>query len=398
MKIALLGMGTVGSGVARILLEQADLLAERVGEPMTLTHIMARSINNPYDLDLSSVTMVESIDEIVASDVDLVIELIGGVDHTFAFHKQLIQAGKHIVTANKDMLAQHIDELAAMANQKQVQIGYEATSGGGIPIIQPLEHALNAQHVERVMGILNGTTNFILTKMTEEGAAYGDVLKEAQELGYAEADPTNDVEGFDAQRKISLLSRLAYRRQINVHDIPVKGISQVDVEDLSIAAEKGLVMKLIGQSQFDGEMLHISVEPMFLPANHQLAHVRLAKNAIFVEGEAVGETMFYGPGAGSMETASAVVSDAMNIARFGFIGNVAPEQAVAVSAKETAQDYYIRLKTPNSQALHHLKEAGYTYESIHAEKGAFLLSNVTAEQLASIDESLGLSAAYPIVA
>lgn len=344
MKVAILGLGTVGSGVLKVIQENQTHIQEEIGEPIEVTHIFGETLLNLHDCDLTDIKQVKTMDELLNEEFDIAVEVLGGIDFTYQVHKKLLNKGVHVVSANKDMLALHIDELAEIANQKKVQLAYEATSAGGVPIIHNLKYTLRANKISRVLGILNGTTNYILTKMTQEGMDYNQALKEASAKGYAEADPTNDVDGFDAQRKITLLSRLAFNRKVNVEKVPVQGIREVSVEDIDIGLKHGLVMKLLGLSEMNGNDLEISVEPTFLPQTHQLAAVHDAMNAVFVNGNAVGETMFYGPGAGSLETASAIVSDVMEIAQFGFIQNKIPTQEANITDVFTVHPYYVRFK------------------------------------------------------
>lgn len=362
MKIAILGLGTVGSGVLKVIQDNKTHIEEQIDEPLEVTHVFGKNLLNLHNGDLSNIKKVEDIDELVKEPIDLVIEVLGGIDFTYEVHKKFLRKGIHVVSANKDMLAVHIDELAKIGNENKAQLSYEATSAGGVPIIHNLQYTLRANKIARVLGILNGTTNYILTKMTQEGLGFEQALEEASQKGYAEADPTNDVDGFDAQRKITLLSRLAYNRRVDISKVPVKGIRDVDVIDIEIAKTHGYVMKLLGLSEFDGQHLEISVEPTFLPDSHQLSAVHDAMNAIFINGNAVGETMFYGPGAGSLETASAIVADAMNIAQFGFVGNTIPSQEAEISNGFTKHPYYIRFNVEKNEATELLEKFEIAYE------------------------------------
>lgn len=361
MKVAILGLGTVGSGVLKVIQDNQEHIQRQIGEPIEVTHIFGKVLANVHNCDLTGIEQVEEIDSLVNEDLDLVIEVLGGIDFTYDVHKKFLEKGIHVVSANKDMLAIHIDELADLANQNKVQIGYEATSAGGVPIINGMLHGLQANKISRVLGILNGTTNYILTKMTQDNWAFDLALEEATEKGYAEADPTNDVDGFDAQRKITLLSRLAYQKNINIEEVSVKGIRDVKVDDIQIALENGYVMKLLGLSEYDGKYLEISVEPTFLPVTHQLAAVDDAMNGVFVNGDAVGETMFYGPGAGSLETASAIVSDVMNIAQIGYTGNLVPTEQAKITNDFGKHPYYVRFNGEIEAAKTELETLGFSY-------------------------------------
>lgn len=366
MKVAILGLGVVGSGVLKVIQDNQEQIQAQVGQPIEVTHIFGEKLANIHNSDLTGIQQVEDLETLLDADLDLVIEVLGGIDFTYEVHKQFLNKGIHVVSANKDMLALHIDELAAIGNQNKAQLSYEATSAGGVPIINTLLHGLQANKITRVLGILNGTTNYILTKMTNDNWGFDEALDEATEKGYAEFDPTNDVDGFDAQRKITLLSRVAYQRKVDVADVPVRGIREVEIEDIQIAAENGYVMKLLGLSEYDGEHLEISVEPTFLPLHHQLAAVHDAMNGVFVNGNAVGETMFYGPGAGSLETASAIVGDVMNIAQFGFFGNLLPEEQAEITNDFSKHPYYVRFKGEAAEAEKQLEHLGIAYDVLKA--------------------------------
>lgn len=342
MKIAILGLGTVGSGVLKVIQDNQELIQKQIGEPIEVTHVFGKVLANIHDCDLTGIKQVEDIDALIEEDLDLVVEVLGGIEFTYEVHLKFLKKGVHIVTANKDMLALHLDELADLGNKNGAQINYEATSAGGVPIVNSLQYGLQANKISRVLGILNGTTNYILTKMTQDNWSFDQALEEATVKGYAEADPTNDIDGFDAQRKITLLSRLAYKKRVNIEEVPVKGIREVDVKDIGIAQKNGYIMKLLGLSEYDDEHLEISVEPTFIPDTHQLAAVHEGMNGVFVNGNAVGETMFYGPGAGSLETASAIVSDVMNIAEFGYVGNLLPTEQARITNDFSKHPYYVR--------------------------------------------------------
>ncbi|GAB2324392.1 homoserine dehydrogenase [Alkalibacterium sp. m-11] len=375
MKVAILGLGTVGSGVLKVIQENQTHIHEQIGEPLEVTHVFGETLLNLHNCDLSEIKHVKTIDALLDEEFDVAVEVLGGIEFTYDVHKKLLNKGVHVVSANKDMLALHIDELAEIANENQVQLSYEATSAGGVPIIHNLLYTLRANKLSRVLGILNGTTNYILTKMTQEGMDFDQALEEASQKGYAEADPTNDVDGFDAQRKITLLSRLAYNRRLTIEEVPVQGIREVAVEDIDIGLQHGYVMKLLGLSEFDGEHLEISVQPTFLPENHQLAAVHDAMNAVFVNGNAVGETMFYGPGAGSLETASAIVADIIEIAQFGYKGNLTPNEEAKITDTFTEHPYYVRFNDSADQAKKVLDELNILYEAFEGNH-AFAVQTV----------------------
>ncbi|WP_411844226.1 homoserine dehydrogenase [Salinicoccus sp. HZC-1] len=352
MKIALLGLGTVGTGVVNVLENNKEKIAKLTGETLTISHVLVNNVDKQREVELGGAIITNNIDEILSDDtIDIVIEVMGGIGDTKDILNTFLEKGIHVVSANKDMLAEHIDELAETANKNDAQLLYEASVAGGIPVIHAIENSLNSNQITKVMGILNGTTNYILSKMTIDGWDYDKALDDAKAKGYAEADPTNDVEGIDAQRKIVLLSRLAYDRKVDIAEVPVTGISGVDIADIRNADNENLTLKLLGKSEFRDNTLSISVEPILLPSDHQLAGVNYEKNAVFVNGNAIGEAMFYGPGAGSLETASAVVSDLINVIRTKAARqmNIAPDTPAEIKSGGNSGEYYIRLKSNESE-------------------------------------------------
>jgi len=317
--IGLLGLGTVGAGVAEILLHPEGR-HPLVGQ-LRLKRVAVRDLQRPRPVPLPA-EIVGSSPEAVVDDpaVDIVVEVMGGLEPARSLILRAIANGKSVVTANKAVIARYGEEIAAAAAQQGVYVLIEAAVGGGIPIIEPLKQSLGGNRIQRVSGIINGTTNYILSRMADEGAAYGAVLADAQRLGYAEADPAADVEGGDAADKIAILSGLAYGGSIERASIPTEGINRLDARDVNYAAQLGYVVKLVATSQFlgtdaDGTVqLDVRVNPTLLPKDHPLAGVHGVNNAILVEGDPVGRVMFYGPGAGAGPTASAVVADILNIA------------------------------------------------------------------------------------
>jgi len=331
IRIGLLGLGTVGSGVVKIIQDHQDKLMHQVGCPVTIKKVLVKDIDKKRDADLpKEVLTTEVYDVIDDPEVDVIIEVIGGVEQTKQYLLDALKAKKHVVTANKDLIAVYGSELLAAAKENGCDLYYEASVAGGIPILRTLEEGLSSDRITKMMGIVNGTTNFILTKMIKEKSPYEEVLKEAQDLGFAEADPTADVEGLDAARKMAILARLGFSMNVDLDDVKVKGISRITDEDISFSKRLGYTMKLIGIAQRDDNKIEVSVQPTLLPDHHPLSAVHNEFNAVYVYGEAVGETMFYGPGAGSMPTATSVVSDlvaVMKNMRLGVNGNsfVAPQ-------------------------------------------------------------------------
>lgn len=317
-KIGLLGLGTVGAGTAEILLSpdgRHPLLQE-----LEIYRVGVRDISRTRSLQLPENVLTTDLEAIVTDpEVDIVVELIGGLEPARSLILQAIASGKHVVTANKAVIARYSNEIFDAANEKGVYVMLEAAVGGGIPVIQTLKQSLGANRIQTVIGIVNGTTNYILTRMQTEGADFAEVLADAQELGYAEADPTADVDGLDAADKIAILASLAFGGRINLKDVYCEGIRQVSAADIDYADKLGFVIKLLAiaqdiKSTLDTEMLSIRVHPTLVPKTHPLASVNGVYNAILVEGEPLGQLMLYGRGAGAGPTASAVVSDIMNIA------------------------------------------------------------------------------------
>lgn len=310
ISIGLLGLGTVGTGVVKIIHDHQDKLMHEVGCPVVIKKILVRNLNKSRTGYVSQSQLTTSADDILNDpEIRIIIEVMGGIGATKDYLVKALKLGKHIVTANKDLMALHGTELLKIASENGCDIFYEASVAGGIPILRSLVDGLASDRIVKMMGIVNGTTNYILTKMSKDGLAYGDALKEAQALGFAESDPTADVEGLDAARKMTILATLGFSMHIDLADVSVQGISQVTEEDVRYGKQLGYTMKLIGFAHREGEKVEVSVQPTFLADDHPLASVQNEYNAVYVYGEAVGETMFYGPGAGSLPTATSVVSD-----------------------------------------------------------------------------------------
>ncbi len=315
LRVGLLGYGTVGGGVARILRSGAHDIAQRIGVPLTITRAAVRDTSKARP-DAEGIAFTTDPMEVVeADDVDIVVEVMGGRDPAGKLVRRAFELGKPVVTANKELVAHEGPELYDLADEAGIDFMYEAAVAGAIPIIRPLKESLAGDKVRRVVGILNGTTNFILTKMTEEGASYADVLAEAQELGYAEADPTADVGGHDAASKTAILASLAFDSRVRADDVHREGIEAITATDIEIARRLGYVVKLLGiAADLDGH-LGVRVHPTLIPRTHALAGVRDSFNAIWVQAEAAGELLFSGRGAGDLPTGSAVVGDVVDAAR-----------------------------------------------------------------------------------
>ncbi|MBW3657141.1 MAG: homoserine dehydrogenase [Actinobacteria bacterium] len=316
IRVGLLGCGTVGGGVVRILDREARDIAVRVGGQLLVTRVGVRDLAKDRQLPLPADAFTDDLLSVVeADDVDVIVEVMGGRDPAGGLIRRALELGKPVVTANKELVAHEGPELYELAESSGVDLMYEAAVAGAIPIIRPLKQSLAGDRVRRVVGILNGTTNYILTKMTEEGASYDAVLSEAQRLGYAEADPTADVGGHDAASKTAILASLAFDSKVHADDVFREGIENVTATDISVADRLGYVIKLLGIASEVDDQVAVRVHPTFLPKAHPLAAVRESFNAIYVEADAAGELMFYGRGAGALPTGSAVVGDLIDAAR-----------------------------------------------------------------------------------
>jgi len=318
LRVAVLGCGSVGSQVVRLLHEQADDLAARIGAPLELVGVAVRRLDAPREVEVPDGLLTTDAVGLVAR-ADLVVEVIGGIEPARTLILSALEHGAAVVTANKALLAADGPTLFEAAEKADRDLFYEASVAGAIPILRPLRESLAGDRVTRVLGIVNGTTNFILDKMDTSGAGFAEALEEAQELGYAEADPTADVEGFDAAAKAAILASLAFHSRVTVDDVHREGISEVTAADVQSASEMGSVVKLLAIAELrpgdDGEAVAVRVHPAMIPRTHPLASVREAFNAVFVESEAAGQLMFYGPGAGGSPTASAVLGDLVTVAR-----------------------------------------------------------------------------------
>ncbi len=319
VKVGICGLGTVGSGVLKILSSNADIIAARAMK-IEVARVAEKDFARAKDLldraGLSSVPISEDWHELINDEnIDIVVEVIGGVKVAKDIITAALLAGKSVVTANKDLMAAFGGEMLHLAEQNKTDLFFEASVAGGIPVIQAVKESLAGNRILQVMGIVNGTTNYILTNMAEQGSSFKAALKEAQELGYAEADPTNDVEGYDAARKIAILASIVFNSRVSDSMVATEGITNINSWDMAYAKEFGYVIKMVGIARCDGQSIEVRVHPLMLSKDHPLAAVRDSYNAVFVEGDAVEKTMFYGRGAGSLPTGSAIVGDIINAAR-----------------------------------------------------------------------------------
>lgn len=350
IKVGLLGMGTVGTGVLRIVEGHQDDLQKQVGSAIRIEKVLIQDKSKARRFAVEAHRLTENAWDIVEDPaIDIVVEVMGGIEPAKTYILAALENGKHIVTANKDLMALHGAEILSKAAEKKCDVFYEASVAGGIPIIRTLVEGFSSDRITKIMGIVNGTTNYILTKMSQEGASYDDVLKEAQELGYAEADPTSDVEGLDAARKMAILGTLGFHASLGLADVQAKGISQVSREDIQYGKSLGYEIKLLGIAERQDDLISVSVQPTLVRKTHPLASVGGVFNAVYVYGEAVGETMFYGPGAGEMPTATSVVADLVAVVKnlkLGVNGRsmfVPYKEKKLKTAEQIASKYFVRL-------------------------------------------------------
>lgn len=349
IKAALLGAGTVGGGVYKLVERRAAEMPDKVGAELKITKVLVKNLQKKRE-GIPSEVLTDDWEGIIHDpEISIVIELMGGVEPARTYILQALEAGKNVVTANKDLLAEHGQELMEAAERNHCDLCFEAAVGGGIPIIRPLKECLAGNEITEVMGIVNGTTNYILTKMTQEGWDFDDALKEAQRLGFAEADPTADVEGLDAGRKMAILASIAFHSRVTFKDVDVKGITKITAKDIQYAKEFGYTLKLLGVARNEEGKMEVGVSPMMIPSSHPLANVNDSFNAVFVHGDAVDDAMFQGRGAGEFPTASAVVGDLISVARdmqydcCGRIGCSCYKNLSMKPAGEARHKYFLRL-------------------------------------------------------
>ncbi|WP_425538491.1 homoserine dehydrogenase [Microaceticoccus formicicus] len=314
VNLGLLGFGTVGQGVAKIIGEKSDSLGKYLGVELVVKRALVKDISKTREVKLNeSAYTLDYLDIVNDPEIDIVIELTGCIDEAYKMITESLNAGKHVVTANKAVISQYFEEFTALAKEKGLNFLYEASVGGGIPIIKPLYDVIKLNDVKRVRGIMNGTCNYILTNMTQDGADYFDVLKEAQKLGYAEADPSSDVDGFDTMRKLRILSTIAFKQPIMEDEIIMGGISKLNALDINLLKGLGRVIKLIGDAWVEDDKVKAVVQPVAVHSGSYFSSVNQAYNSITVQGDMVGELKFYGSGAGMLPTANAVLTDCMDI-------------------------------------------------------------------------------------
>ena len=356
IRIALIGAGTVGSKVASLMLEQSEDLEARSGAPLVLVGVGVKDANKQRP-GIPKELITSDVSSLLAKDIDILVEVMGGIEPARTHILDAMSRGISVVTANKELLARDGATLAAAAEKNNVDLYYEASVAGAIPLLRPLRESLVGDRVKKVLGIVNGTTNYILTKMDETGASFEDALAEAQKLGYAEANPSADIDGHDAAAKAAIVAQLAFHTRVTIDDVYCEGISKVSAKDVKAAKEMGFVIKLLAIAErLDEESIVVRVHPAMIPRSHPLASVREAFNAVFVEAEAAGSLMFYGRGAGGAPTASAVLGDLVAVARNRMSGRRGPGESIYADLKVKSVDnaltsYYISLQVEDKPGV-----------------------------------------------
>jgi homoserine dehydrogenase len=349
--VGLLGLGVIGGGVAKVLTGKAKVLAEQVGCPLVLrkVKVLESDLAKPQARELGLQLFTTDADEFFTQDIDIVVEAIGGEEPALDYLKRALSGGKHVVTSNKEVVAKHWAELFTLAQRYKVGLHYEASVGGGIPLISPFQQDLVANKISGIYAIINGTTNYILSRMASEGTDFSSALKSAQKLGYAESDPKNDIEGIDSTYKLAILASLAFYTQVRPQDIHCEGISRMNSRDFKYARELGYAIKLLAIAKQGDNLIEVRVHPVFIPEDSLLAEVDGVYNAILVEGDLVGRVLFYGEGAGASPTSSAVVADVVSAARDIVTGGgtrvrwrLEPDKGIKPMA-ELETRYYLRL-------------------------------------------------------
>jgi homoserine dehydrogenase len=357
VSIGLLGCGTVGEGVVQLTRRRAEKIQGMTGLRPNIKHILVRDLSKPRGVSFQGERLTTDVNEILNDpDIQVIVETIGGIEPARTFILEAIKNGKHVVTANKDLIALHGSEILGAAEENHVNVLYEAAVGGAIPLVGPLKDNLTANEVTDLKGIINGTTNFILTKMTDTGADFEDALKEAQALGFAESDPSSDVDGLDAARKLVILATIGFHARVQLSQVKVSGIRSVSARDVSYASELGSVIKLLAVGSDHDGTISLRVTPTLIPKTHPLAHVSGSYNALFVRGDAAGDLMFSGRGAGSLPTASAVVGDIIGLLRniklgaSARAGRLLIDKKVAIDSPDRLQ-HYLRLTVADERGV-----------------------------------------------
>ncbi|MDO4276409.1 MAG: homoserine dehydrogenase [Eubacteriales bacterium] len=386
---ALLGLGTVGTGVYKVLKNQEQEMTAKIGSQVKIRKILVRNLEKAAAKVEDSSVLTNQWEEILNDpSIDIVIELMGGIEPARTYILAALKAGKHVVSANKDLIAVYGKELLDEAEAAGVDFLFEAAVAGGIPIIRPLKQCLAGNHMSEVMGIVNGTTNFILTKMTQEGMEFSDALALATELGYAEADPTADIEGLDAGRKVAILASVAFNSRVVFDEVYIEGITKISAKDIRYAKEMGCDIKLLGVARCMDDGIEAYVCPMLIPSVHPLASVNDSYNAVFVHGDAVEDAMFFGRGAGELPTASAVVGDVFDIVRniqagcCARIGCTCYKKLPVKKMEETYNRYFLRLQVEDRCGV--LAEMTAVFAKYHVSVAQIIQKETKVEDCAEV--------------
>lgn len=384
INIGLIGLGTVGMGVYKIIHEHQEELRYQTGFKVLIDKVLVRDIHKKREDMVNMALLTENPDDLLLNPaIDVIIEVAGGIDTAYAMLSTALNHHKHIITANKDLMALHGAKLLNQAKNNQCDLFYEASVGGGIPIIRSLSDGLSSDKITHILGIINGTTNYILTKMDHEGMTYDEALKKAQDLGFAEADPTSDVGGIDAGRKMTILANLAFSMPIDLEDVRIKGMQGLSDIDLAYGKQLGYEMKLLGVAKIDDGAVEVSVGPTFIPHAHPLTSVHNEYNAVFVRGEAVGTTMFYGPGAGGLPTATSIVSDVVTVVKNMALGTsgmniLAPQHEKMIKTRDQIHaKYFMRLEVIDAVGVFSEITALFAREGVSFEK---IIQDSTSEE------------------
>ncbi|MCI6164732.1 MAG: homoserine dehydrogenase [Lachnospira sp.] len=391
-KIAVLGYGTVGSGVVEVLDTNAESIAKKAGQPVEIKSVLDL---RDFPGDPIQEKIVHDIDLIINDEeIDIVVEVMGGIEPAFTFVKRALEAGKSVCTSNKALVAAHGPELLAMAKERNLNFMFEASVGGGIPIIRPLNQSLTADEISNITGILNGTTNYILTKMSREGSSYEEVLKEAQELGYAERNPEADVEGYDACRKIAILTSLAFGSTVKFEEIYTEGITHITTKDFAYADKLGCVVKLLATSCKKDGKVYAMTAPFMIDSTHPLYNVNDVLNGIYVKGNVIGDVMFFGAGAGKLPTASAVVADVVDCVKHkgkNVMTIWSSEKLSLGSADDEVRSFFVRAYNDKEDKV---KEIFGDVDIIKAEglddEFGFITSEMTEKEFKEKSENVGI--------
>ncbi|MGY3765218.1 homoserine dehydrogenase [Vagococcus vulneris] len=359
IKVGMFGLGTVGMGVAELFQSEKNKVKEMTAVEAELVKVYVRNVSVKQDsADKYHLSLVTTPEDIINDpDIQIVIEVIGGIETAKMLVESSLNTGKHVITANKDLMAQYGDELTQLAEHNGVSLFYEASVAGGIPILRTVANSFSAEKINSIYGIVNGTTNFMLNKMSEENKTYAEVLKEAQTLGFAEQNPKNDVEGIDAAFKMAILTKFAYGMTIPMTDIQRQGITDVTPEDIQSAQGLGYVLKLIGSAKKMTTGIYVDVAPVMVPHDHPLANVKGAMNAVFINSTGIGESMFYGPGAGSLPTAASILSDVATVIRnikineAGLAFNTYATELKIAAADDVSDKYYFSMTVPDTAGV-----------------------------------------------